>query len=92
MADLKTLCAIRHDPVRRRALFSSCTFLAYHSVLKHFIQAVVLLYGAAALGLDGWEGNEESETYLLGLMVRAASSASASASASASTSSRVTAL
>ena len=40
VADLRVLCAIRHDPVRRRALFSSCTFLAYHGVLKHFIQGV----------------------------------------------------
>ena len=32
--------------VKRRCLFSSCTFMSYHSILKHFIQAVVLLYGA----------------------------------------------
>lgn len=32
--------------VKRRCLFSSCSFMSYHSILKHFIQAVVLLYGA----------------------------------------------
>ena len=45
----RLLCWLANDfgvQVKRRCLFSSCTFMSYHSILKHFIQAVVLLYGA----------------------------------------------
>jgi hypothetical protein len=66
--DLKSLGLIWRDPVKTRAMLSSCTFLAYHGVMKNFIQAVVLVYGAEALGYASWEGNDSARTVLLGAM------------------------
>ena len=37
-----------------------------HDILKHFIQAVVLLYGAQGFGFEAWEGHETEQTLLLG--------------------------
>ena len=41
--------------------------MAYHDILKHFIQAIVLLYGAVGFGYESWEGHEENRTILLGV-------------------------
>ena len=67
VADMRSLMIVFQDPVRRRCLFSSCSFMAYHDILKHFIQAIVLLYGAAGFGYDSWEGHEQNRTILLGV-------------------------
>lgn len=66
-ADLRALLAVLQDGPRRRCLLSSCTFMAYHDILKHFIQAIVLLYGARAFGYREWSGHETQQTVLLGL-------------------------
>ena len=67
VADLRSLLLVFKDPPKRRCLLSSCTFMAYHDVLKHFIQAVVLVYGAQGLGYVSWDGHEWQRTLLLGV-------------------------
>jgi MFS family permease len=66
-ADLRALLGVIQDGPRRRCLFSSCSFMAYHDILKHFIQAIVLLYGARGLGYEEWSGHETQQTILLGV-------------------------
>jgi MFS family permease len=67
VADIKAVGVVFADPARRRCLLSSCSFMSYHDVLKHFIQAIVLLYGAVGLGYTNWDGHEKQQTVLLGV-------------------------